>query len=60
QPLRDKMKQRGYEQAARFSWEASARRILQAYREVLGEKRPEASLPPVEEATVATPQKPSS
>src|SRR5579862_938620 len=36
QPLRDKLKQRGYEQAARFSWEGSARRILQVYREVLG------------------------
>jgi glycosyltransferase involved in cell wall biosynthesis len=60
QPLRDKMKQRGYEQAARFSWEASARRVLQAYREVLGGTRP--GQPPVAEqqAVVATPQKPSS
>jgi glycosyltransferase involved in cell wall biosynthesis len=60
QPLRDKMKQRGYEQAARFSWEVSARRVLQAYREVLGGTRP--GQPPVAEqqAVVATPQKPSS
>jgi glycosyltransferase involved in cell wall biosynthesis len=58
QPLRDKMKQRGYEQAARFSWEASARRILQAYREVLGEKRPEQALSPAEEAAVASRQQP--
>jgi glycosyltransferase involved in cell wall biosynthesis len=60
QPLRDKMKQRGYEQAAHFSWEASARRILQAYREVLGGKRRQPPLSTAEEAAVATPQKPSS
>ena len=36
QALRDKLKQRGYEQAARFSWESSAKRILQVYKEVLG------------------------
>jgi glycosyltransferase involved in cell wall biosynthesis len=34
QPLREKMKERGYEQARRFSWETSVRRILQVYREV--------------------------
>jgi glycosyltransferase involved in cell wall biosynthesis len=31
QPLRDRMKERGYEQAAKFSWETSVRRILEAY-----------------------------
>ena len=37
QALRDKLKQRGYEQVARFSWEDSVRRILRAYREVAGQ-----------------------
>lgn len=35
QQLRDRLKQRGYEQAARYSWEASVQRILQIYAEVL-------------------------
>jgi len=34
QPLRDRMKERGYEQAAKFSWETSVRRVLEVYREV--------------------------
>jgi glycosyltransferase involved in cell wall biosynthesis len=34
QPLRDKLKGRGYEQAKRFSWDASARQILRVYHEV--------------------------
>src|SRR6201984_668396 len=37
QPLREKLKQRGYEQSKRFSWDSSAKRILRAYREVVGE-----------------------
>jgi glycosyltransferase involved in cell wall biosynthesis len=46
QPLRERLKQRGYEQAARYSWDASAKRILQVYQEVaLG-----ASAPPVSHA----------
>jgi glycosyltransferase involved in cell wall biosynthesis len=36
QALRDKLKQRGYEQAKKFSWEASARQILKAYASVAG------------------------
>ncbi len=36
QPLREKMKARSYEQAAKFSWEKSVRRILDLYREVGG------------------------
>src|SRR5580693_6495668 len=32
--LRDRMKQRGYEQAAKFSWETSVRRILDAYGQI--------------------------
>jgi glycosyltransferase involved in cell wall biosynthesis len=34
QGVRDKIKQRGYEQAQKFSWEASARRVLEIYHEV--------------------------
>jgi len=33
-PLRDRMKERGYRQAARFSWEISVRRLLDVYRQV--------------------------
>jgi len=36
QPLRERLKQRGSEQAQRFSWEASVRRILEVYKEVGG------------------------
>jgi glycosyltransferase involved in cell wall biosynthesis len=32
--LRNRMKQRGYEQAQRFSWTSSVSRILEIYREV--------------------------
>src|SRR6266853_3216120 len=35
QPLREKMKERSYRQAAKFSWEKSVRRIMDAYQEVL-------------------------
>ncbi len=38
QGLRDRLKQRGYEQAARYSWEASVERTLEIYREVAGSK----------------------
>ena len=38
QPLREKMKERSYRQAAKFSWEKSVRRILECYQEALGEK----------------------
>ncbi len=34
QSLRDRMKERGYQQAAKFSWETSVRRILEAYRQI--------------------------
>jgi glycosyltransferase involved in cell wall biosynthesis len=32
--LRDRMKERGYQQVARFSWETSVRRIVDVYRQV--------------------------
>ncbi len=41
QPLREKLKQRGYEQVQRFSWEISVQRILRVYREVAREGVPE-------------------
>jgi glycosyltransferase involved in cell wall biosynthesis len=33
--LRERMKERGYEQVAKFSWETSVRRILEVYRQVV-------------------------
>lgn len=32
--LRDRMKERGYQQAMRFSWEISVRRVLEVYRQI--------------------------
>ncbi|HEY4903450.1 MAG TPA: glycosyltransferase family 1 protein [Candidatus Sulfotelmatobacter sp.] len=39
QTLRDRMKERSYQQAAKFSWEKSVRRILDVYRQVGGSAR---------------------
>jgi glycosyltransferase involved in cell wall biosynthesis len=39
QALRDRMKQRGYQQAAKFSWEGSVRRMLETYGEVVHKGR---------------------
>jgi glycosyltransferase involved in cell wall biosynthesis len=36
--LRAQMKQRGYEQAQRFSWTTSVSRILEIYREVADDR----------------------
>ena len=36
QPLREKLKQRSYEQAKKFSWDISARQILKVYQTVAG------------------------
>ena len=36
QELRERMKERSYRQAAKFSWEKSVRRILEVYRQVGG------------------------
>jgi glycosyltransferase involved in cell wall biosynthesis len=38
QTLRERMKQRGYEQAKKFSWDASAREILNVYENVTGQR----------------------
>src|SRR5579859_2325266 len=37
QALRDRMKERGYQQATKFSWELSVRRILDVYRQIAGD-----------------------
>jgi glycosyltransferase involved in cell wall biosynthesis len=37
-PLRDRMKERGYQQAAKFSWEKSVRRILDVYGQVADDR----------------------
>jgi glycosyltransferase involved in cell wall biosynthesis len=44
QPLRERMKERGYQQAKKFSWEKSVRRILDAYHEIAAEGPTEATL----------------
>jgi glycosyltransferase involved in cell wall biosynthesis len=46
QVLRDRMKERGYQQAAKFSWDSSVRHILEAYQQIAGEVHPQASQPP--------------
>jgi glycosyltransferase involved in cell wall biosynthesis len=38
-PLREKMKERSYRQAAKFSWEKSVQRIVEVYREVITGER---------------------
>ena len=50
QALREKLKQRGYEQAKKFSWEASARQILAVYGEVAGQEQPKRENSQPEEA----------
>jgi len=42
QAVRDRIRQRGYEQVKKFSWDASAQQILEVYREVV-QKRPAAT-----------------
>ncbi len=57
QPLREKLKQRGYEQAKKFSWDASAVRILETYENVAGRR---AEKPPLREKPEAKPRTASS
>lgn len=49
QPLREKMKRRSLEQSKRFSWESSAKRVLQVYQEVAQEATPIEKRPKVTE-----------
>lgn len=52
QPLRERMKERSYRQAAKFSWDKSVRRIMHVYREAVdGEK---SSDPPVDTPSQST------
>jgi len=48
--LRERMKERSYQQAGKFSWEKSVRRILEVYRQVGGGsergEQPEPRIPP--------------
>src|SRR5579863_16220 len=37
QALRERMKERGYKQATRFSWDNSVRRVFEVYRQVAGD-----------------------
>ena len=39
QPLRERMKAAGIEQAQRFSWETSVRRMVAVYEEVVAERK---------------------
>jgi glycosyltransferase involved in cell wall biosynthesis len=46
QSLRDRMKERGYAQAGKFSWETSVRRILESYGQIVhGSPAPAAQQP---------------
>ena len=51
QALREKMKQRSYEQAEKFSWEKSVRRILKAYHGVVS---PPAKRSPAQSTSTST------
>jgi glycosyltransferase involved in cell wall biosynthesis len=53
QPLRQQLKQRGYEQAARYSWDVSVRRIIQVYSEIARDVKPRR----VEDKPVVEPSK---
>jgi len=44
QSLREKMRQRGYEQVKKFSWDRSAAKVLAGYEEVVG-RRPSVGIP---------------
>jgi glycosyltransferase involved in cell wall biosynthesis len=43
QSVRDKLKMRSYEQAKKFSWDDSARKVLDIYEEVAGKQTPRSS-----------------
>ena len=51
--LRTRLRERGYEQAKRFSWDSSARRILKAYEQVAGAG--ESALPEPDRAELEQP-----
>ncbi len=45
QALRNRLKERGYQQTAKFSWESSVRRILDTYRQIADDGKAHASQP---------------
>jgi glycosyltransferase involved in cell wall biosynthesis len=45
QALRDRLKERGYQQTAKFSWETSVRRILDTYHQIADGERNHTSQP---------------
>ena len=49
QSLREKLKQRSYEQAKKFSWDTSAQQMLNTYREVASKSATSTQSGPVEE-----------
>ena len=49
-PLRERMKERGYQQATKFSWDKSVHRILDAYRQIANEN-PSTDIHPRAEST---------
>ena len=51
QALRERMKERGYQQAKKFSWEKSVRRILDAYHEIADEGASQAARRSANEST---------
>jgi glycosyltransferase involved in cell wall biosynthesis len=53
-PLRERMKERGYQQAKKFSWDKSVRRILDAYHEIAEEGDPQAGLRSRTESTLSS------
>jgi glycosyltransferase involved in cell wall biosynthesis len=48
QALRDRLKERGYEQATKFSWDASAHQILAAYQDVTARRKEKSREPDLE------------
>lgn len=54
QPLRERMKERGYQQATKFSWDKSVHRILDAYREIASGNHPSAGVRSRTETTLSS------
>jgi len=51
QPLREKMKERGYRQAAKFSWEKSVQRIAEGYQQIGGASQSPEAKPAADKET---------
>src|ERR1700752_3306362 len=55
QSLRKRMKERGYQQAAKFSWETSVRRILDAYGQIANQGRIPSAQQPAADGKLISP-----